>query len=129
MICVDTNIIIRFLTQDDIKQYRKALNLFKSSQIFIPYSVILETEWVLRLAYQFSTKEICHAFNLLFGLKNVELKNPSQMAQIINWHEKGLDFSDAMHLSMCQQHEKMYTFDKKFCKKAKDLVGCKVVIP
>ncbi|MCF6317893.1 MAG: type II toxin-antitoxin system VapC family toxin [Proteobacteria bacterium] len=127
MICVDTNVIIRLLTQDDNKQYQKALVLFKSPQIFIPDSVILETEWVLRFAYQFSSKEICHALNSLFGLNNVVLNNPNQMAKIINWYKKGLDFSDAMHLSSCQQYDKIYTFDKKFCNKAKNLTRCKVI--
>ena len=40
-----------------------------------------------------------------------------------------MDFSDAMHLTQCQQYEKLYTFDKKFILKAKALTDCKVVLP
>lgn len=44
MISVDTNIIIRFLTQDDAKQYKKAFSIFNTQEVFISDIVILETE-------------------------------------------------------------------------------------
>ncbi|MFB2977172.1 type II toxin-antitoxin system VapC family toxin [Microseira sp. BLCC-F43] len=68
MIAVDTNIVVRLLTQDDEKQYNKSLKLFQEQDIFIPDTVILETEWVLRFAYKFKPAEICQAFRNLFGL-------------------------------------------------------------
>jgi len=129
MICVDTNIIIRFLTQDDDQQYDKALSIFNSSEVFIADTVVLETEWVLRYAYDFSSKEICNAFIILFGLRNVHLSNPTFISQAIEWHKQGLDFSDAMHLAQCQHYEKLYTFDKKFSHIAKNLTTCLVTVP
>jgi len=129
MISVDTNIIIRFLTQDDERQYKKSYAIFKAQEIFISNTVILETEWVLRYAYHFSPDDICDAFVNLFGLKNVHLSNPTFIAQAIKWHQQGIDFSDAMHLTQCQQYEKLYTFDKKFSSKAKNLTKCLVVCP
>ena len=53
MIAVDTNIIIRFLTHDDNLQYKKAFSIFNTQEVFIADTVILETEWVLRYAYEF----------------------------------------------------------------------------
>ena len=47
MITVDTNIIIRFLTHDDAEQYKKSFFIFNTYDVFIPDTVILETEWVL----------------------------------------------------------------------------------
>lgn len=84
MIAVDTNIIIRFLTQDDNEQYKKAFDLFNSYDVFIADSVILETEWVLRFAYKFSSTEIYKALIGLFGLKTVILTNPTSIAQTID---------------------------------------------
>jgi len=129
MISVDTNVIIRFLTHDDERQYKKSFTLFNKQEIFISDTVILETEWVLRYAYKFSPDEICNAFVNLFGLKNIHLSNPTFIAQAIEWHKQGMDFSDAMHLTQCQQFEKLYTFDKKFISKAKKLTDCEVVLP
>ena len=44
MIAVDTNIVVRLLTQDDETQYQQALQIFQQAAIFIPDTVILETE-------------------------------------------------------------------------------------
>ena len=129
MISVDTNIIVRFLTRDDERQYKKSYSIFNTQEIFIPDTVILEAEWVLRYAYNFKPEDICNAFVSLFGLKNIHLSNPSFIAQAIEWHKQGMDFSDAMHLTHCQQHEKLYTFDKKFFSKAKNLTRCAVMLP
>ena len=129
MIAVDTNVVVRLLTQDDEQQYNKSLKLFQEQDIFIPDTVILETEWVLRFAYHFKPDEICQALRNLFGLPNVQLTNGSLMAQVLQWHENGLDFADAFHLAQSQHCSAIYTFDNKFVKRGKGLSGCEVQQP
>jgi predicted nucleic-acid-binding protein len=129
MIAVDTNIVVRLLTQDDEQQYNKSLKLFQEQDIFIPDTVILETEWVLRFAYHFKLDEICQALRNLFGLPNVQLTNGSLMAKVLQWHENGLDFADALHLAQSQHCSAIYTFDNKFVNRGKGLSGCKVQQP
>ncbi len=129
MIAVDTNVIVRLLTRDDEQQYNKSLRLFQEQAIFIADTVILETEWVLRFAYQFKPNENCRALSKLFGLPNVQLENVSLMAQVLQWHEQGLDFADAFHLAKSQSCPTLYTFDNKFVKKAEDLTDCAVQHP
>ena len=126
MIAVDTNIVVRLLTQDDEQQYNKSLKLFQEQEIFIPDTVILETEWVLRFAYKFKPVEICTAFRNIFGLPNVQISNGTLMAQVLQWHENGLDFADALHLAQSQNCSALYTFDGKFVKRAKELTECEV---
>ena len=75
MVAVDTNIIVRLLTQDDEAQYQKSLEIFQTQTIFIPDTVILETEWVLRFAYKFKRIEICTALRKVLGLPNVNVSN------------------------------------------------------
>jgi len=129
MVAIDTNIIVRFLTHDHEAQYKKAYKIFTSQEIFIPDTVILETEWVLRYAYGFQPQEICDAFNKLFGLENIYLTNPHSVSQAVQWHRDGLDFSDALHLANSQECEPMYSFDSSFAKKAKGLSNCSVLKP
>ena len=128
MIAVDTNIIVRLLTADDARQYKRALALFQTEDVFIADTVVLESEWVLRYAYGFSAEKICGALLKLFGLKNVHLASPQAIAQAIDQHGKGLDFADALHLSKCQPCDAMYTFDKSFAAKAGDYSDCPVVL-
>lgn len=129
MIAIDTNIIVRLLTKDDAKQYSTSHRLFTTAQIYIPDTVILETEWVLRFAYDFEPIQVCNAFRKLFGLPNVTLSNQFIIAQAIDWHEKGLDFADAFHLALSQNASALKTFDEKFIKKSKDLSTCAVQKP
>ncbi len=121
MISVDTNIIVRLLTKDDPSQYRKAFSLFKKENIYIPTTVVLETEWVLRYAYDFTSSNIISAFRSLFGLPNVELEDPVETAQALDWNEQGMDFADALHLTKSKRTDKFITFDKRLISKAKTL--------
>ncbi|BAU63274.1 hypothetical protein STA3757_06340 [Stanieria sp. NIES-3757] len=129
MITVDTNIIVRLLTQDDQLQYQQSLKIFQSQDIFISNIVILETEWVLRFAYKLNSQEICHALKQLFGLPNVHLANANLINQVLQWHENGLDFADAFHLAQSQHCSELYTFDEKFIKKASKLTKCQILKP
>ncbi|MEH2236066.1 type II toxin-antitoxin system VapC family toxin [Nostoc sp.] len=129
MVAVDTNIVIRLLTQDDELQYQKSQEIFQTQDVFIADTVILETEWVLRFAYKFKPTEICSSLRKLFGLPNVYLTNPNLVAQALQWHENGLDFADAFYLAQSQHHIYFYTFDEKLIKKAHGLTSCEVKKP
>ncbi|ULB45464.1 type II toxin-antitoxin system VapC family toxin [Limnospira fusiformis KN01] len=129
MIAVDTNIVVRLLTQDDPVQYQKSLELFQNPEIFISNTVILETEWVLRFAYKFKRNQVCSALRKLVGLPNVYLTNPMLVHQALLWHENGLDFADALHLAQSQDCQQFYTFDEKFIKNARELTNCEVKKP
>ena len=129
MIAIDTNILVRLLTRDDEQQYQKSLNLFQNFNIFIPDTVILETEWVLRFAYKFKRLEICQAFKKVFGLPNIYLTNETLILLILEWHENGLDFADAFHLASSNNCSEFYTFDEKFIKKSQSLSNSVVKKP
>ena len=118
MISVDTNVVVRLLTRDDEEQYQKSLNLFQDQEIFIADTVILETEWVLRFAYRYQPKEVCQGLRKLFGLPNVYVKDAGLIAKVIDSHEKGLDFADALHVALGQDYPPFYTFDAKLVKKS-----------
>ena len=129
MTAVDTNVIVRLLTRDDEAQFQKARKIFSSRDVFIPNTVLMETEWVLRFAYRFEPTEIRMSFTRLLGLPNVHVNNPDLVYQAIQWHESGLDFADALHLATSQQHSSFLTFDNKFIRKAKGLSNCSVKRP
>lgn len=121
MIAVDTNLIVRLLTEDDPGQAKRAAKTMASDQIFIPKTVILETEWVLRYAYEISREDICNGFRKLLGLPNLEVEDQQSVFQAISWFSKGLDFADALHLASSPSANSFVTFDKDFIKKARSL--------
>lgn len=126
---IDTDILVRLLTGDDPDQCQKARHIFASHRVFIPDTVILETEWVLRYAYKFEPAAISDAFTKLLGLANVRVTRPDCIAKAIEWHRQGLDFTDALHLAASQEQTRFLTFDAKLVKKARGVTTCRVELP
>ena len=129
MVAIDTNILVRLLTRDSEADYKASHKLIAAEAIFIPDTVILETEWVLCYAYDLTPAEVCDAFRKVFGLGNVHLANGQRVAQALAWHAAGLDFGDAFHLALSQGMEVLKTFDKDLIRKSKGLPECRVEKP
>lgn len=129
MIAVDTNILVRVLTKDDLVQARKAAQLMADNDIFIAKTVILEAEWVLRHAYAIDRNTIQGAFRKLFGLPKVHVEDPKSLFRAINWYEAGIDFADALHLASGLNAEAFATFDKKLTQQASKLTSIKLMTP
>ena len=94
MIAIDTNVLVRLLVDDQPIQGKASQKLFASEDIFIPDTVLLETEWVLRAAFGLGRAEICAALRRVCGLRNVAVSDGPLVAQVIDWHEAGFDFAD-----------------------------------
>jgi predicted nucleic-acid-binding protein len=119
MIALDTNILVRFLVDDDLVQADIANVLVNHHEgIFIAKTTLLELEWVLRHVYQIDKKTLATGLTSLLGLPNVTVESVSQVAQAIEDFAKGMDFADALHLASTQGEMFTYTFDKKFAKLA-----------
>ena len=129
MIAVDTNLLVRLLTSDDPSQARRAAKIMESDDIFIPKTVMLETEWVLRHAYGIKKINIIKGFQRLLGLRNVEVEDPDNVIQAISWYDSGLDFADALHLASSKRAEKFATFDSALTKKAGQVSSIQVIKP
>ncbi|MBI5640515.1 MAG: type II toxin-antitoxin system VapC family toxin [Nitrospirae bacterium] len=123
---VDTNIIVRLPTGDDPLQAAKAHSIFNKDDIFIPETVILETELVLRHAYGFRPEAIHEALTRLFGLPNVVLPHPHRMLTTLQWYMDGMDFADALHLLASQECRMFLTLDRRLVQKAKGRGTCRV---
>jgi predicted nucleic-acid-binding protein len=65
MIAIDTNVLVRFLTQDDPEQAAAASafmrGLTPAAPGFISREVMVELVWVLERAYRFSRAEVSAA--------------------------------------------------------------------
>ncbi len=120
MIAFDTCMLVRFLADDDQAQADLAEALMRDNTVFLPRTVLLETEWVLRSRYHKKREELLSFFKLLLKIENVVLEDAVQFEETITWYGMGADFADAMHLAACEQVV-LYTFDRDFCKQARKL--------
>lgn len=119
MTAVDTNVIVRLLTGDDVEQAAAAKALLASEPIWIAKTVLLETGWVLRSVYGFSEEAICDAFRKLLGVKNVHAEDETGVAAALALAAHGIEFADALHLSSRPSGAVFVSFDRSFVRSAK----------
>jgi len=59
MVAIDTNIVVRILTNDDPPQVARARRLLQGETAWIGLAVLMETEWVLRMIRHVAEPSIC----------------------------------------------------------------------
>lgn len=100
MIALDTNVLIRFLVEDDEAQSRRATKLIEGAvardeQLFISDIVMCETVWVLSSAYRFSRAEIVDALSQLLRARSVVFSSTDSIARALDAYRKERgDFAD-----------------------------------
>ncbi len=121
MQAIDTNVLVRFLVNDDERQaelvyerFRDAEN--KSEVLFIPLLVIFETIWVLESAYEAKRKEIIDSLSDLMQMPIFEFEfQAAVQAMVASAHLSSTDLTDILigqsaRVSGC---DVVLTFDKK----------------
>ena len=120
MIAVDTNVWIRYVTNDDPEQAQRALALLeKASRVFLPKTVLLEVEWVLRAVYDLPRDAVRNTLLHILGLEKVIPEEAEQIALGMALYEKGLDFADALHLASTGAGTTFHSFDAALVKGAR----------
>ena len=121
MIAIDTNVVVRFLVDDDHEQFRRAQRVIANALVFISNTVLLECEWVLRSVYEYEPRDFVEALRNFAGLEKVTLEDPELAATALKWHEQGMDFADALHLAGSVGCDAFLTFDRRLVKAATPL--------
>lgn len=118
VIWLDTNVVIRFLVNDDKAQAAKAQTLIAKNEVHLSLTVLLECEWVLRGAYDFSPAAIAGFFRALLGLDNLHITAPAAVDEALRLYINGLDFADALHLVQMPAAGRFASFDRNLVKRA-----------
>lgn len=128
MVVLDTNLLLRYLLNDDAAQAQRVQQLLESSaQITLTPSIALELVWVLECS-DCSRAEIVAALRHVFGLPNMRLPNEAALYRAVQWFEQGMDFADALHLGLSPATATLATFDKDFASKARRLEAFPAVV-
>ena len=115
MTVLDTNAIVRLLTNDDPTQTKKVRLLLEQDRVFrIPTTVLLEVGWVLESIYEIPPRRIAAGLKSLLGLPAVDTDAPHRVANALAWYLDGMDIGDAFHLSFCTPEDEIATFDRSF---------------
>ncbi len=93
MQAIDTNVIVRYLVADDPGQYEIAANVIEGGPVFVPLTVLLETEWVLRDVYEIANQDVVRQLLAFSQLPGVTLEGGDRAQRAFSWAETGMDFS------------------------------------
>ena len=120
MIALDTNVLVRFVAQDDPDQGRLVTELFQGltaeDPAFICRETVLELVWVLGETYGYSRSDIARVLEMLLASRELEVENSDALGAIVGLYEaRGFDFADLMirQISHARRAASLVTFDRR----------------
>jgi predicted nucleic-acid-binding protein len=118
MRAVDTHVLVRALVRDDAAQAAKAIDLLDQHDVFVPVTVILELEWVLRSRYGFTADKAAQALALLCEMPRLYVGEADAVRHATARAAEGWDFADALHHALSQGCGDFVSFDEKLIRRA-----------
>jgi predicted nucleic acid-binding protein len=113
---VDTNVFVRFVTGDDLRQAAIAQTVL-DEDFAVTATVLLETEWVLGSRYGFDRSKRAQALRMLLDLPHAVIV-PNHARWAIDRMQAGGDFADMMHLAGAEGASRFATFDEALAQQA-----------
>ena len=128
MVAVDTNVVVRFLTADDARQAKRSRAVFQTNEVWLSRTVLLETEWVLRGAYELDRAKVNEALVALCNMEGVRVETHALVMDALARHAAGWDYADALHVVSCPPEvTEFFSFDRRLVKRK--ATGLKLVSP
>ena len=124
MIAIDTNILVRYITQDDLQQAEAAENLLaiynnKPQSIFINNIVLCEFVWVLEKGYKYTQQQISSTIRIILSTEEFAFEYHNVLWLALEEYElKNTDFSDSLisKLNHNLGYKQTFSFDKSAIK-------------
>ena len=101
MIGLDTNVLVRYIMQDDPKQSPKAVELIETLNAdnpgFISLVSIVELYWVLTSSYDLTGQQVKQALEVLLRTKQIIVDRADQVLRALRVFDDGkADFADCL---------------------------------
>ncbi len=98
---LDTNVLVRYVMQDDPKQSQKASRLVESltseAPGFVPLVTLIELVWVLTSCYDLTHEQVAQALDALLRAKEIVLERAEQVSQALRtFGASSADFADCL---------------------------------
>lgn len=113
MRAVDTNVLVRYYLRDDPAQARLADQVLSEGAVFVPKTVVLELEWVLRSVVEQPAGKVRECLAHLIALPGITIEDHEQVETALRHHQDGADFADALHHAASHACREVLTFDDR----------------
>lgn len=120
MPALDTNVLVRYIVADDAAQFAAAKRLIRrcvseGRSLFVPVTVVLELEWVLRASFGFGKDEVMLALSSLLSAAEVSFESEHAVEVALQLFREGkAEFADGLHIALAAQagEQPLWTFDR-----------------
>ncbi len=124
MPALDTNALVRYVVEDDTAQLAAAKRLIRKyvsegRTLFVPVTVTLELEWVLRASFEYAKNEVMEVLSSLFSAAELTFESEPALEVALQLYRDGsADFADCLHLALAAQADELplWTFDRRAAK-------------
>jgi predicted nucleic-acid-binding protein len=118
---LDTNILVRYVVQDDSAQLAAARRLItrcveEGQSLFVPVTVMIELEWVLRSSFEFGKDDVIQVVSSLLSAAELSFESERALEVALHLFREGTaEFADCVHVALASQagEQPLWTFDKR----------------
>lgn len=116
---LDTNVLVRYIVQDDPAQFAAAQRLIQQCvdekrTLFVPVTVTLELEWVLRSRFGFGKGDTIRVMSDLFSAAELSFESEQALEVALELYRRSsADFADCLHVALAARsgEQPLWTFD------------------
>lgn len=120
MPALDTNALVRYIVQDDSGQLAAVKRLIgrcvrERQPLFVPVTVALELEWVLRATFGFTKDDVLQVLSSLCSAAELTFESERALEVAMQlYREAKADFADCLHIALASQagEQPLWTFDR-----------------
>lgn len=120
MAALDTNVLVRFLVRDDLPQLAAAKRLIEDcveagEKLYVPVSVSLELEWVLRSNFSLNKSTVVQTLSDLLSTRELSFESEGALeAALAQYSQTSADYSDCLHVALAGAAgaQPLWTFDR-----------------
>lgn len=120
MPALDTNVLVRYVVHDDSGQLAAAKRLIarcvgEGQLLFVPVTVTLELEWVLRAGFGYAKDDVLQVLSNLFSAAELAFESERALEVALQlYREASADFADCLHIALATEagEQPLWTFDR-----------------
>ena len=124
MPALDTNVLVRHVVPDDGAQLAAARRrvdrcVREGRSLFVPVTVTLELEWVLRASFGYAKDEVLRLLSNLFSAAEPSFESERALEVALHLYRKATaDFADCLHIAFAAEagEQPLWTFAKSTAK-------------
>jgi len=105
--------MVEYYLRDDAAQARIADRILSSGDVFVPKTVMLELEWVLRSVAGQPANKVMDCLGHLIALPGITIEDHDEVEAALRDRRRGIDFADALHLAASHACSELLTFDDR----------------